>query len=139
MIAILQEQVQKAGTGGPRYSRTFYLRIRLFTFQNWSKMTIFQSKMDFLSANSRFAVKNVRTYLPRITRETCIIIAAMTVECTFAMGDHLNYPNVFNTLWSNNPYYRYAEVNSLILTQKVWISEAASTDCELVLVVNYVR
>ncbi len=58
-------------TGGPRYSRTFYLRIRLFTFEKRPKMTLFQSKMDFLSVNSRFAVQNDRTYLPRITRETC--------------------------------------------------------------------
>jgi hypothetical protein len=35
-------------------------------------MTLFQSKMDFLSANSRFAVQNDGTYIPRITRETCI-------------------------------------------------------------------
>ena len=35
-------------------------------------MTIFSSKMDFLSANSGFAVQNDRTYLPRIMRETCI-------------------------------------------------------------------
>jgi hypothetical protein len=28
-------------------------------------------KMDFLSGNSRFAVQNDGTYLPRITRETC--------------------------------------------------------------------
>jgi hypothetical protein len=34
-------------------------------------MSIFQLKMDFLSANSRFAVQNDGTYLPRITRETC--------------------------------------------------------------------
>ncbi len=34
-------------------------------------MTLFQSKMDFLSANSRFAVQNDGTYPPRITRETC--------------------------------------------------------------------
>jgi hypothetical protein len=34
-------------------------------------MTFFQSKIDFLSANSRFAVQNDGTYLPRITRETC--------------------------------------------------------------------
>jgi hypothetical protein len=52
-------------------SRTFYLGIRLFTFEKWPKMTIFQSKMDFLSANSRFAVQNDGTYLLRITRETC--------------------------------------------------------------------
>jgi hypothetical protein len=36
-------------------------------------MTIFQSKMDFLSANSRFGVRNGRTYLPQITRETCTL------------------------------------------------------------------
>jgi hypothetical protein len=35
-------------------------------------MTIFQSKMDFLSANSRFGDLNDGTYLPQITRETCI-------------------------------------------------------------------
>jgi hypothetical protein len=51
--------------------RTFYLRTRLFTFENRSKMIIFQSKMDFLSANSRFAVQNDGTYLSRIMRETC--------------------------------------------------------------------
>jgi hypothetical protein len=41
---------QLSNTGGPRYSRTFYLQIRLFTLQKWSKMTIFKSKKDFLSA-----------------------------------------------------------------------------------------
>ncbi len=46
----------------------------------WSKMTIFQSKMDFLSANSRFAVQNDGTYLPRITRETCTLIFSWTAE-----------------------------------------------------------
>ena len=45
----------------PCYLRTIYLRI---TFHNWSKM-------DFLSANSRFAVQNDGKYVPRITRETC--------------------------------------------------------------------
>ena len=30
--------------------------------------------MDFLSANSRFAVQNDGTYLPRIMRETCTLI-----------------------------------------------------------------
>ncbi len=46
----------------------------LISFEKWPKMTLFQSKMDFLSANSRFAVQNDRTYLPLITRETCITI-----------------------------------------------------------------
>jgi hypothetical protein len=36
------------------------------------KGTILQSKMDILSANSRFAVQNDGTYKSRITRETCI-------------------------------------------------------------------
>ena len=40
--------------------------------QNCSKLPIFQSKMDFLSANSVFAVQNDGSYLPRITRENCI-------------------------------------------------------------------
>ncbi len=40
-------------------------------WKKWSKMTIFQSKIDFLSANSRFAVQNDGTYLPRITRDNC--------------------------------------------------------------------
>jgi hypothetical protein len=39
--------------------------------QKGSKITIFLSKMDFLSANSRFEVQNDGPYLPRITRETC--------------------------------------------------------------------
>jgi hypothetical protein len=62
---------RKLSTGSPRYSRTFYLRIRSFTLEKRSKMIIFQSKMNFLSANSRFAVQNDGTYLLRITRETC--------------------------------------------------------------------
>ena len=53
-------------------------------WQNWFKMPIFESKMfsfsqkytfkskiDFLSENSIFAVRNDRSYLKRITRETC--------------------------------------------------------------------
>ncbi len=39
-------------TGGPRYSRA----------------------LDFLSANSRFAVQNGGPYLPKVTRETCIYL-----------------------------------------------------------------
>ncbi len=34
-------------------------------------MTIIQSKIDFIFANSRFAVQNDGTYLARITTETC--------------------------------------------------------------------
>ncbi len=52
----------------------FYLRICLFTLPKMDKMISFQSKMDFSSANSRFGIQNDRTYLPRITRETCIAI-----------------------------------------------------------------
>ncbi len=41
-------------------------------WQNWSKMTIFKLKLDFLSANSGSCmVQNDRTYLPWITSETC--------------------------------------------------------------------
>jgi len=40
-------------TGGPRNSRTFYLQIRLFTLVK--------------------VVQNEGTYLPRISRETCIV------------------------------------------------------------------
>ena len=50
-------------TGGPRYLQTFYLQIFLFTFQNWSKSTILQSKMDFLSAHLRFAVQNIYQHI----------------------------------------------------------------------------
>ncbi len=39
--------------------------------QKESKIAIFHSKMDFLPANSRFAVQNDGSYLPRITWETC--------------------------------------------------------------------
>ena len=57
--------------------RTFYLRICLFTFQNWSKMTVFYSTIDFLSTNSGLGVQNDGTYLPRITRETCLIFLTL--------------------------------------------------------------
>ena len=39
-------------------------------------MTIFKSKNDFVSAISGFLVQNEETYLPRITRETCISVFA---------------------------------------------------------------
>ncbi len=41
-------------------------------FKKWFKMPNFQSKCVFLSANSVFSVQNSGTYLPRITRLTCI-------------------------------------------------------------------
>ncbi len=49
----------------------FYLQIRIYILADMVKMTFFQSKMDLLSANSRFAVQNDGTYLPEIARETC--------------------------------------------------------------------
>ena len=73
---------QFTSTGGPRYLRTFYLQICWFTIQNWLKMTIFYSKMDFLSVNSEFAVQNDGTYLPWIKRETCIMMSAKPVKAT---------------------------------------------------------
>ncbi len=40
--------------------------------KKWTEMTIFQSKMDFLPANSRLLeIINDGTFLPRITRENC--------------------------------------------------------------------
>jgi hypothetical protein len=44
----------------------FIFELAYFYLQKWSKKTT-----DFLSANSRLAVQNDGTYLPRITRETC--------------------------------------------------------------------
>ena len=44
--------------------------------KNWSERPNFQSKCVFLSANSVFAVRNSRTYLPRITRPTCTYVKA---------------------------------------------------------------
>ncbi len=49
-------------TGGAGYLQTFYLRIRLFTLKKRFEMTIFKSKMDFLSTYSRFVVQNDGTY-----------------------------------------------------------------------------
>jgi hypothetical protein len=64
-----RQNLDKYSTAGPRYSQNFYLRICLFTFQKWFKMTILQSKVAFLSANSRIVVQNNGKYLPQITRE----------------------------------------------------------------------
>ncbi len=87
-------------TGGPRYSRTFYLRICLFTLEKWFKMTIFQSKMDFLSANSGFAVQNDPTYLPRITRETCSSqVSDHWIQC-------YNWRKIINQNWKEKKVVR---------------------------------
>jgi hypothetical protein len=58
-------------TGDPRYSKTFYVQICLFTLEKRSEVTIFLPKKGLLSANSRFAVQNDGTYLTRLTSETC--------------------------------------------------------------------
>jgi hypothetical protein len=58
--------------GGPRYLRSFYLQIHISILKIMVQNDNFQSKMDFLSENSRFDVQNDGTYLPKITRETCI-------------------------------------------------------------------
>ncbi len=63
-------------TGGPRYSRTFYLRIRLFTLTKLVKNDNFLVKNGFSFANSGFTVQNDGTYLPWITRETDLIVKA---------------------------------------------------------------
>ena len=46
---------------------------------------VFQSKMDFSSANSGFAVQNGRTYLRRITRETCTVTQCDRLSFLFPM------------------------------------------------------
>ena len=48
----------------------FIFEFAYSNWQNWSKMPIFQSKMDFLSANLVSTCQNEETYLPRKTRET---------------------------------------------------------------------
>jgi hypothetical protein len=55
---------------------------------------IYQSKMNFLSANSRFAVQNDGTYLLRITRETCLLsevgAAVLIEDCVmYTLGTQL--------------------------------------------------
>lgn len=71
-------------SGVPRYSRTSYLRICLFTSQILVKNANFVVKMDISSDNSIFKVQNDGAYLPRITRETCIPKIA-----TIVMREHL--------------------------------------------------
>ncbi len=72
----------------PSLFADFYLRIRLFTFEKWPKMTILKSKMDFCSANSRFEVQNDGTYLPRITRETCTFKVSCCSLPAWAIGSN---------------------------------------------------
>ncbi len=69
----LRRRVLFSRTGGPRYSLTFYLRIRLFTSTKMVQNNNFysQKRTDFLSANSRIAVEIDGPYPQRITRETC--------------------------------------------------------------------
>ena len=96
---------QVINTGGPRYSRTFCLRSRLFTVQeiipkfsirslfpsysrffkgiwlnNGVKMTFF--KLTVLPTYLRFQYSQYfdGAYLPRITRETCTIKASTTCQ-----------------------------------------------------------
>jgi hypothetical protein len=84
----IKEMLYNSNTDGPRYSRTFYMRIRLFILAKMVKVSIFWSKMYFLSANSRFAVQNVGTYLPRITRETCIELKFRLLYLNVALLQH---------------------------------------------------
>ncbi len=59
-------------TVDPRYSQTFYLQNRLFTFTKLVKNDNFQVKIWLLLwENSVFAVRHDGTYLPRITWKTC--------------------------------------------------------------------
>ncbi len=58
--------------GLPRYLRTFIFKFACSHCQNGPiKLRIFQLKLNSLFANSRFAIQNDWTYLPRITRKTC--------------------------------------------------------------------
>ncbi len=50
----------------------FYVRICVFTLAKMFKIGNFPVKMDLLSTITRYAVQNDGTYLPWITRETCI-------------------------------------------------------------------
>ena len=75
-------------TGDPRNSRTFYLRICLFTLVKLVQNDNFLVKMYFLYANSEFAVQNKGTHLPRITRETCtkVNLENDRIECDIEVG-----------------------------------------------------
>ncbi len=60
---------KKHNTGGPRYSRTFYLQICLLLSTKMVQNNNFPVKNGLFSANSSFAVQNDGPYLPQITRE----------------------------------------------------------------------
>ncbi len=73
LISWHQMKYVKLSTGGPRYSRTFYLQICLFTIEKWPKMTLLQSKWTFyLRIQDLRSKMTERIYLEsRIKRETC--------------------------------------------------------------------
>ncbi len=72
IVKKLRKIILVLNTGGPRYSRSFYLRIRLFTLRKMVRTDNFTDKNGLFFCEFKFAVKNDETYLPRITRETCI-------------------------------------------------------------------
>jgi hypothetical protein len=78
------------------------------------QLTIFQSKMDFLSGNSRFVVQNDGTYLLIITRETCISFEDYSNLCLFrrnlfhSIATYTEHPSLSKlSVWkcSNNSFF----------------------------------
>jgi hypothetical protein len=59
-------------TGGPRYLRTFYLRIRLFILEKMVRNDKFSVKNGLIIYEFKIRGPNDGMYLPRITRETSI-------------------------------------------------------------------
>ncbi len=64
----------------PCNSRIFYLQILLtYISIKCYKMTIFQSKMYFFICEVKFRIQKDGKYLPRMKRETCIIILSNNI------------------------------------------------------------
>ncbi len=76
-------------------------------------MKIFQLKIDFLSANSRFAFQNDGTYQPRITRETCVLLLNYNAAVLKLVKQLSFFKNSFQFL-SNNFKKPFYELNSTV-------------------------
>ncbi len=74
LILVIKTKHGWANKLSDKWVKHFYKRTIMFTFHlNDLKCTGCPRYLqDFLSANSRFAVQNDGTYLPRISRETCM-------------------------------------------------------------------
>jgi hypothetical protein len=75
-------------------------------------MTIFHSEMDFLSVNSRFEVQNGEMYLPRITRETCIVI--------LPLGTNFNGFSIVCFSLVFNLQYLYSFFAAVLFEMSIW-------------------